>query len=168
MGKRLLVGLLKGLVVGAGLGAALQLGLGWGDTSGLLGYLFAMGVGGTAGLVAGRPLWLSEAWIEAILKAVAGIAVGALLHWLSSYIAFGLFFDLPGAASGTPWTAQPLLYAPLIGGIFGAVIELDNTEKKSSGKDPSKSKGPKVRAAAADLDEFFVEPPKKKNRKARG
>lgn len=160
MGKRLLFGLLKGLAIGGGLGAALHLGLGWTTTPGLLGYLLAMGTGATAGILAGKPPWRHQAWIEALLKAVAGVAVGALMYWLATdFGAFGLPFDLLGVPSGTPWPELPLLYIPLVAAIFGSLVELDNTgddADEGAGKGGSQAK----KARIADLEEVeaFPEP----------
>lgn len=132
--KRLGVGLVKGLLVGLLVGGTLQLGLGWTEAAGLLGYLLAMGTGATAGILAGTPPWKGEAWIEALLKGFFGLGVGALLYWLaSSFASFDLPFPLAGARAGASWTALPILYAPLIGALYGAVVELDNTEGKARG-----------------------------------
>ncbi|MEM9188965.1 MAG: hypothetical protein AAGF12_07300 [Myxococcota bacterium] len=165
MGKRLLTGLAKGLLIGALLGAGVQFGLGW-ITAGLLGYLFAMGVGASAGLLCGKPLWRSEAWLESVLKALAGVGVGALLYFLASYVPFGIFFAIGPAEAGTAWTSHPILFAPLIGGLFGAVVELDNSGAKKSSTKRS-GDAPKIRAPE-DLDDFFAEGSKKKNRKVQG
>ncbi len=143
--KRLGIGLLKGLVVGGAVGAALQLGLGWTQTTGLLGYLLAMATGATAGTLAGTPPWKGEAWIEAVLKGVFGVGVGALLYWLgSSFAPFGLPLAIGGAPDGADWTSLPLLYAPAIGGVYGAIVELDNTGKppKTAGERPKPKKSP--------------------------
>lgn len=138
--KRLGLGLLKGLAVGGVTGAAIQIGLGWTVTAGLLGYLLAMGVGATAGILAGTPPWKSETWIEAVLKGLFGVGVGALLYWLgSSFASFELPFAVAGAPRGTEWTSLPLLYGPVVGALFGAVVELDNT---GDGDGTAKPSGP--------------------------
>lgn len=170
MGKRLLFGLLKGLIIGAGLGAALHFGLGWTTTPGLLGYLLAMGGGATAGILAGKPPWRHQAWIEALLKAVAGLATGALVYWLASdYGAIGLPFEVAGVAAGTPWPELPLLYIPLVAALFGSLVELDNTgddkAKKSSG---GGSKAKKARVADLEEVEAFPEPFSEKAQRKRG
>jgi hypothetical protein len=160
--RRLLIGLAKGLVVGGALGAGLQIGLGWGETSGLLGYLLAMGAGATAGILAGKPPWRAEAWIESVLKGVFGLGTGALVYFLgSSYGSFEVPFALPGAASGTPWTSQPLLYATAIGGVFGSLVELDNTddgdksESESGGGSGKAKRSTRVRIGGLDDDEVM-------------
>lgn len=148
--KRLGIGLLKGLLVGAAVGAGFQVGLGWGETPGLLGYLLAMGAGATAGILAGTPPWKAEAWIEAVLKGLFGVGVGAGIYWLgSSFVAFGVPFALPNADAGTPWTQLPLVYASVIGAFYGAFVELDNT-----GDGGTKTGAPKRRGAAPDVPDI--------------
>lgn len=154
--RRLGIGFLKGLVVGALVGVAFQVGLGWVETPGLLGYLLAMGTGATAGILAGTPPWRAEAWIEAVLKAVFGVGVGALLYWLAtSFLSFGLPFALLGAGDGTAWPAVPLVFAPLVAGVYGAIVELDNTPGKTdAGKDEpaKKPRGRRRPSVEVDLD----------------
>lgn len=169
MTKRLLVGLLKGLVVGGAIGAIFQLALRWCPTSEWLGYLIAMGTGATAGLLAGRPPWAQEAWIEGVLKAVFGLGIGALLFWLGVRFAnFTVPFAFAHAPQGTPWTEVPLLYAPPIAALYGAIIELDNTGDAGKGK-PDKGGGKGARARVAGADPLALgadEPPAKKSRRA--
>lgn len=148
--KRLVVGLLKGLVIGAAIGAGIQYGLLWPVPSGgLLGYLLAMGASGTTGVFAGKPPWREGAWIEALLKGLVGAGIGALLYWLgSTYGALALPF--PGQADAMAWTALPVLFLPAIAGVYGSLVELDNTE---SGGDEDKrgagtrTAGPRARVA---------------------
>lgn len=153
--KRLVVGLLKGLVLGAAIGAGIQYGLHWGVASGgLLGYLLAMGASGTTGVFAGKPPWREGAWVEALLKGLVGVGIGALLYWLgSSYGAIELPF--PGQAEATAWTGLPVLFLPAIAGVYGSLVELDNTEsdggkKGGSGKTTA---GPRARVAVDASDE---------------
>ena len=152
--KRLGLGFLKGLVVGLAVGAAFQLGLGWAETGGLLGYLLAMGTGATAGILAGAPPWKAEAWIEAVLKGVFGVGVGALLYWLaSSFLGFGVPMALAGADEGASWTTLPIVFAPLVAGIYGAIVELDNTPGKGdAGSEPKKASGRRRPSVDVDLD----------------
>src|ERR1035437_3509566 len=89
--KRLLYGLVFGLVVGGLLAAALIKGLGMlafiGTGGGVLAYVFAAVTGILVGLVAGKPIWASGGQIEAGLKAFFGalLASGlmfAMRRWL--------------------------------------------------------------------------------------
>jgi hypothetical protein len=87
-----------------------------------------MGTGATAGIIAGRPPWRREAWLEGLLKAVVGLALGLGLYWLARrFLAAPMPFGLLGAPEGTAWTDLPLLYAPAVGALYGGLVELDNT-----------------------------------------
>jgi len=126
--RRLLVGCIKGLVLGIGLGLLFQLVLRWTTTPELLAYLLSMGTGATVGVLAGRPPWRQESWLESLLKVVAGVGVGAMVYWLAhTYGSFGLPTALLGAEEGVPWTSLPALYLPPTAVLFGALVELDNT-----------------------------------------
>jgi hypothetical protein len=166
--RRLLIGLAKGLVIGGALGAGLQIGLGWGNTTGILGYLLAMGAGATAGILAGKPVWRVGAWIESVLKALFGLGTGALVYFLgSTYGALEVPFALPGAESGALWTSQPLLYATLISGLFGSLVELDNTDDDGDREDGYHP--PRVRIRGLDDDDVMeiVSGSSSKNQKRR-
>ncbi len=144
--KRLVVGLLKGTLIGAALGAGVHFGLGWTEASGLLAYLLSMGAGATAGVLAGTPVWRQATWIESVLKAVAGVGVGALLYWVSvRWGDFQLPVALPSVASGTSWTDVPLLFMTGVSAVFGTLVELDNTPDEP----PVERKGQKLKARVA-------------------
>jgi len=135
MVKRLGVGLLEGLIVGLLLGAGFQLGLRFDRTPGLLGFLLAMGTGATAGIVCGKPPWRGGGWLEPALKSVFGLGVGALLFWGgSTFLSAPVPFALPGTAAETPWVEMPLLLLPVISTLYGAIVELDNTDRPGRGK----------------------------------
>lgn len=155
--KRLGIGLLKGLVVGGGIGAALQFGLQWVPAAGLLGYLLAMGIGATTGILCGKPVWRTEAWIESLLKGGFGVGVGALLYWVSSsYLGFGIPIALPGVEAGTAWTSLPVFYGAAIGAVYGSLVELDNTDD-DSGKSAKKGGAKSARARVSDLEDDYEE-----------
>jgi hypothetical protein len=168
MQKRLGIGFLKGLVLGAAVGFGVHLGLRWPlPSGGLLAYLFAMGVGGTAGVFGGRAPWKEGAWLEALLKMIFGVGVGALLYWLASRYAP---FELPMPGGALPWTSVAPLFLPLIGALYGAVIELDHdglTEnKKASSSTASKTSSSKVRVDTIDEAEV-VDAAASRSKKAR-
>lgn len=158
--KRLIIGVIKGLVIGGVIGSALHFGLGWTTAAGLLAYLLAMGSGATAGVLAGKPPWRQQAWIESVLKSVAGLGIGALAYWgASSWLAFPLPFEIPGVVAGTPWTEMTLGITTATSAVFGALVELDNTD------DDSKSKAKRnVRVAADEAEEVEVSASGKKER----
>lgn len=161
--KRAGLGLLIGLCIGAGIAAGLHFGLGVPVASGLLMYLLAMGTGATAGVLAGKPPWRQAAWIEAILKAVAGMGFGALLVWLtSSYVPL----TVPGTPLGLPadtrFADALLVILPMVAGLFGVLVGLDNTPDSASAKPR------RVRVdAMGELDTLEIPEPGKKSKARR-
>lgn len=123
---RLLVGLLKGAVIGGGVGYgayALQQSTGFGNN-----WLTVGVVGALVGLFVGKPLWTllrdkNTTNIIAILKAVFGFGVGCGLY--------ALFAKAWGPANITVFEPFTLYSAPVlgagIGGLYGAFVELDDS-----------------------------------------
>jgi len=134
MFKRLLLGLLKGLVIGGAFGAAVFFGLSVqaSGVEGALAYLLYAGVALVAGVLSGRPPWLKGAWVESLLKGLFGLAVGAGLYAVATKV-FGnaLAPDIAGAQH-LKLIAQPLMMAPGIAAIYAALIELDNTGEEEA------------------------------------
>lgn len=164
--KRLALGLVKGLLIGGAIGAGLQYGLGWTSAAGLLGFLVSMGVAGTTGVFAGKAPWREGAWIEATLKGMVGVGLGALAYWGLTYIPFELPF--PGLEGTHALTALPVVFAPAIAAVYGSLVELDNTddeEGSKSGKDSKK--GAKARVAVDDDATDVDEEPAARRRKRR-
>jgi len=164
--KRLGFGLLKGLLIGGLIGAGLQYGLQWTDATGLLGFLLSMGVAGTAGVFAGKAPWQDGAWIEATLKGMVGVGLGALAYWGLTYIPFEVPY--PGLEGTHALAALPAVFAPAIAGVYGALVELDNTGDESGDGKKTKKDGPKARVDVsedAEVDE--VESKRRKRRKRR-
>lgn len=126
--RRLGLGALKGLLTGAVIGAAFHFGLGWTTAAGLLGFLIAMGVGSTTAAITGKPPWRHAAWIEGVLKSSAGLAIGAFLFWVLGQVTLELPIALPDVPEGSRVSELPLLFAPAIASVVGALIELDNTK----------------------------------------
>lgn len=169
MSKRLLLGLVKGLLIGGAIGAGAHFGLRWTSATGLLAYLLAMGSGATAGILGGKPPWRQETWIETVLKAVAGLGIGALVYWITStWAAFGIPFALPSVEAGTPWTSVPLLVSTAIGVLFGTLVELDNTDDgattPSRGGKAKASPKARVPAPEVEVEEAEVLPTKRRER----
>ncbi len=156
--KRFLVGLFKGAIIGGAIGAGIHFGLGWTAASGLLAYVVAMAAGATAGVLAGKPPWRQSALIESILKAVAGVGVGALLYWVSSKwgaISLPIPLESIQIPADTPWTEVPLLISTAVGTAFGALIELDNSD--SGGEEPTRVKKAPARVRVASEDAVEAE-----------
>jgi hypothetical protein len=146
VGKRLLHGLLKGLLAGFAIGTGIQLGLGW-VTPALLGGLVAACSGATAGILCGKPPWRQDSSLEALLKALGGVGVGALGFWGLSHLAVPLPFTMGLLDAAAPWTDQPILFAPLIAAAYGAIVELDNAPKSDAGPKSAPKASPKKRPA---------------------
>jgi hypothetical protein len=146
--KRASLGLAKGAVVGGLLGLACVYGLGMPVFAAWLAYLAAVLTGALTGLVAGRPIWIREARIEAGLKAAAGaiLAAGAMFavrRWLALSLDLGALGK--GAVGDLPLASLPLIAAGL-----AFFFEIDNTGEP----EPAVKKKTRVAgdgAAASDL-----------------
>jgi hypothetical protein len=153
--RRLLIGLVLGLIVGGLAAAALVAGLHIPlfalDTGGIvLAYLATAVTGVLTGLVAGKPIWASGAKIEAGLKAFFGalLATG-LLFALRRWVPFhpDMAFLMPGVSPDDVKNALvgdvPALALPAVAAVLGGFFELDNTggdEKDDAKSDASKAK----------------------------
>ncbi len=144
---KLLVGILKGAVIGAAVGYgayalanATDFANPW-LTYGLIGAL--------VGLIAGRPIWSlirdknATSWV-AILKAAFGFGVGCGLYaiiakaWNPSAL----------MVSGYDLFSWPVSLGGAIGAVYGGFVELDDAigdDKKSEGKPPAKKLPPKAK-----------------------
>jgi hypothetical protein len=125
--RRLLLGLVKGLLIGGLLAAALVQGLGVSVFGALLAYASAVVLGVLAGLFAGKPFWAKDARIEVALKAVVGAAVAtasmfALRKWVTTELHLGAF---GAGAVGS----LPAVSLPLIATFLALVFEIDNTSE---------------------------------------
>jgi hypothetical protein len=144
---RLLVGLVKGLVVGGLLGFAVAK-LGFVAPGAVIAYLAAAAAGALVGLVAGKPIWAKEAKIEAGMKAVVGALLGAgLMFAIRKWLGFPLPTDLGALSapnlslleSGARGTIGGLAVTSLalVAAVLGGFYEVDNTPDA----DESKAKG---------------------------
>ena len=130
----LLVGLLKGAVIGGGVGYgahALAEATGFGNA-----WLTYGVIGALVGLFVGRPLWAllrdpNTTNIIAIIKAVFGFGVGCGLYALFAK-AWAPDPELAIADYSIYW---PPILGAAIGGVYGAFVEFDD----SIGDDASKS-----------------------------
>jgi hypothetical protein len=153
--KRLLVGLVVGIVIGGVAAAAIIKGLGV-TTFAATGigpafaYLAAIATGVVAGLVAGKPIWAKGAWIEVGLKAFFGslLAAGAMFalrRWGTVPV------DLAALGAG-PIGLLPATSLPILATILSVFYELDNTDapegEASASKDSSSNGKGNKRVAA--------------------
>ena len=128
---RLLLGLLKGAVLGAAIGFAaykVGLGSGWGyPLYGLIGFV--------VGLVVGRPVWShlldkgSTVW-TAVLKGLFGFGVGCGLYALAHHALGDPALTLAGETrSLTGWA---MIFGAIVGGLYGAWVEVDDAPPPKS------------------------------------
>jgi len=161
--RRLLFGLLKGIVVGGALGALLHFGLGWTSLTGWLGYVIYGAAVALGGVVAGQPPWRKGAWIASILKGLFGFGVGAGLYALATHFLKLPVGGLVGIPTGTVLAESPLFFAPLVTLIYTTLVELDD-----GGPAPAaESGGVRVASGAStDLDALLSERQERSSTKA--
>ena len=124
--SRLILGFLKGAVIGGGAGyGAYSVGLGGGwnyVTFGLIGFL--------VGLFVGRPVWAhlldkkSTVWTS-VLKGVFGFGIGVGLYALAHKVAGDPSLAL--GAERRPLTGWTYLFGAAVGALYGAWVEVDDT-----------------------------------------
>ncbi len=135
---KLLVGLLKGAVIGGAIGFGayeLALNTGFGNpwlTFGLIGAL--------VGLLAGRPIWAllkdpSQTNIIAVLKAAFGFGVGCGLYALVAKA----WNPAPMMVGGFDIFHWPVSVGGAIGAVYGGFVELDESIGDKGDKKPGKS-----------------------------
>jgi len=135
---RLVLGLLKGAVVGGALGwAAFKLGV----TAGAAAVITYAIIGGVVGMLCGKPPWRQDTFWTSALKGIGGLVVGGLLYWGGSKLFGGLHIALPAALGAAPDRSVaelPILLGPLVGALWGAFIEVDDGGKAAADKSKSK------------------------------
>jgi hypothetical protein len=152
--KRLIVGIVIGLVVGAIAAGAVIKGLGvlsfaTANLGTMLAYVAALATGAFVALVAGKPFWAKGAWIEVGLKAFFGslLAAGgmfALRRWGMMPVNLASF----GAGSGA-LGYLPAASLPIIATVLSVFFEIDNTNAPEEAA-PAKAAGKtQVRVAAS-------------------
>jgi hypothetical protein len=142
---RLLIGLVKGLFLGALLGLAL-VKLGMAMPGAIIAYLAAAVTGIVIGLVAGKPIWAKDAKIEAGTKAVVGALLGiglmvAARTWLLVELPFSL---APLAPEHATFGGFAMTALAAIAGLLGGFYEADND---STGEEAAAHPGAKDAAA---------------------
>lgn len=119
---RALLGLIKGLIVGGGLGYAL---LKLGNPDNVLVYIICGLVGAVVGVLCGRPPWRAETFWTPIIKMVFGFGVGAGLYALGHRYMPNLFISVQGFADSVPLRSGAIL-ATAIGALYGLFVEVDD------------------------------------------
>jgi hypothetical protein len=138
---RVLLGLLKGGVVGAAVGYGAQAaGLG----TGVVGYLVYAAVGFVVGIVCGKPIWAQETLWTPVVKGIFGAGVCAGLYWGVTKLLGGVTFapvaEVTGADANTPVPGLPLIVGPLLGALYGIFVEVDDGERKAKAAGASTTK----------------------------
>jgi len=125
---RVIVGLLKGAVIGGGVGYLL-LRFGWPST--VLAYLACAAVGAVVGVVAGRAPWRAETIWTPVIKMVVGSLVGVGLCALGLKLLpdFTVHVKQLGDLGELHLHSAPVL-APLIGMLYGIFVEVDDGGNK--------------------------------------
>jgi hypothetical protein len=119
---KLLVGLLKGAVIGGAIGyGAFAIGF----NSGALAWITYGLVGLLVGLLVGRPLWslikdTSATTWAGVLKAAFGFGVGCGLYALIAKV-----WNPALAIADMPWSQSTIL-GGAIGAVYGAFVEIDD------------------------------------------
>jgi hypothetical protein len=134
---RVLLGLLKGGVIGAALGAgAFKLGI----AGGVLATVTYAVIGGLAGILCGRPPWRQDTVWTTALKGIFGAVVGGALYWGIGKLVGGMHLGLAAklGAPDRPLGDLPVLLGPVIGALWGAFVELDDGGSSAAkpGKNP--------------------------------
>ena len=133
---RVILGLIKGAIVGGGVGFGL-LKLGW--TGGFFAYVACALVGAVVGVVAGRAPWKAETIWTPVVKMVFGAIVGAGLCAVGFHVLPDPSFKV--AQVGELHLHSGVLLAPIIGILYGIFVEVDDGGgKKEKEAAPAKSK----------------------------
>jgi hypothetical protein len=122
---RVLLGILKGGVVGALVGwGALKLGV----TVGLAAFLTYGVIGGLVGIVCGRPPWRQDTFWTPALKGLFGVGIGIGLYWVARKLLGGVEvgFAAQLGAAGKTLAEIPIVLGPLIGAAWGLLVEVDD------------------------------------------
>jgi hypothetical protein len=130
---RVVSGLLKGGVLGFCVGA-----LSW--RIGMTGVPFFVDygvLGAIVGILGGRPPWRQETIWTPLLKGLFGIVVGIGLYWIAHKLLgnMRLDFAVKLGAPDKPIVDVPVVLGPMIGAIWGILVELDDSGSSNS-RDP--------------------------------
>lgn len=124
---RFILGLFKGVLVGAVVAAVLVKGLGivtWGAP---IAYVAAVVTGLLTALVSGKAIWVRDAGVENAIKAVAAVLIGsvgmyAVRKWLPYQV------DLSALQAGAGKLGDlPAAALPMVGTLLALMFEIDNT-----------------------------------------
>ncbi len=179
---RLLIGFVKGIILGGLVGFGLAK-LGFAAPPAILAYVAAAVTGVLIGLIAGKPIWAKDAKIEAGMKAVVGaLLAGGLMYAARRFLTMpvplalgplGGFNESLNEAASSAGTIGGLALTSLaaVAAVLGGFYEADNTPgdtseaAKTEAKEPSSKKRIAAAAEADDDDEAEAEADKKQRAK---
>lgn len=149
MVRRLVLGLIEGVALGALVAVGLERGLGIEALGTWLGYSAAVGTGALTGLVAGKPIWRRDAKTEAGLKAFAGAVVAAGLYF--AFRRWGAVAVDLGPLGAGPLPDVPLAVLPLVGTVLALLFELDDAPSRAEQREhEERARTDKVRIDDSD------------------
>ena len=164
---RLLIGIVKGLLVGGLVGFALAK-LGFAAPGAIIAYLAAAMTGVLVGLIAGKPIWAKDAKIEAGMKAFVGALLGVgLMYAARRWLTMPLPIALGPLAAANTSLGEAATSTGTIGGLaitslaataalLGGFYEADNDPAEGEQATPGSAKRAPAgnkRIAAAEADE---------------
>ncbi|MFO0620149.1 MAG: hypothetical protein U0745_02045 [Polyangia bacterium] len=139
---RALLGLIKGVLIGGGIGFAL---LKLNNPQGILAFVFSALLGAVVGLVCGQAPWRAATLWTPILKMVFGAAIGTGLYALGHRFMPSMSISIEGVGTGLSLRSAAVL-APIIGALYGLFVEFDDGGADSPSAPQKKS------LPAKDLD----------------
>jgi len=161
---RLIVGIVKGLIVGGLIGFGL-FKLGFVVLPAWLAYVAAAVTGVVIGLVAGKPIWAKDAKIEAGMKAFVGALLGAGLmfaarKWLTMIVPNAALTAIGVMTKEVMLGYFPVTALAVIAALLGGFYDADNTPELESGENSSAEEGAQAKSGskkriAAPADESF-------------
>ncbi|MCA9630890.1 MAG: hypothetical protein KC766_24660 [Myxococcales bacterium] len=139
---RFLLGLIKGVVVGAVVAVVLVKGLGIVTWGAVVAYVAAVVTGLLTALVSGKAIWVRDAGVENAIKAVAGVLIAVVgMYGVRRWLPYSVDLSLLQAGSGRLGDL-PAAALPLVGTLLALMFEIDNTGEsaKEAGRAQSKQR----------------------------
>jgi hypothetical protein len=130
---RLILGLLKGAIIGGGLGFGFMQAGSLTQLSFMPFVLFGL-IGALVGFIAGKPFWRHETIWTPVVKAIFGALIGIGLYYLAHRFLGNLQLGFLG--SGMTLGSAPYVLGAVIGAVYGIFVEIDDGGKDQSPKKP--------------------------------